>query len=1091
MRATPAVLLVFLAAGPRSEARQEGQVAPSREALEFFEKRIRPLLVDRCYSCHSAQAVKLKAGLRLDTREGLLRGGETGPALVPGHPEKSLLIRAVRRGDDDLDMPPDDKKSLNSQQIADVEAWIRMGAPDPRTESSSPAPAATGPSVSAVRGFWSFRPPVDPTLPPFRTSGWARTAVDAFLLARLEKEGLAPSPAADPRTLLRRLSFDLSGLPPSEEELAAFLADDDPGAWERAVDRLLASPRFGERWGRHWLDVARYADTKEWVVDEERRLPFPYTYRDWVIRAFNDDMPYDRFLTYQLAADRLVQGEDKTHLAALGFLTVGRSFLNRQPDIIDDQIDVVTRGTLGLSVQCARCHDHKYDPIPSGDYYSLYGIFASSSAPKELPLLETPRDSEDYRAYRKDLDAREGEISKFKEQKHAGVVAGFRKPETIADYLLAAQDAKALPEEGARSLARERKLNGFMLQRWVAFLRKTEASRDPVLAAWNAYAVLPAEGFVDRAHGIDLEAANPLVREAFTEIPGSLREVAQRYGTLLGAHDLPSPLDDPRREALRQTLCAPDAVTNMPVAEVDQFLTGEDRDKMKKLRRKVEEMHFHPGAPARAMTLEEGAPHEPRVFVRGNPATPGDAIPRRFLAILSPEERAPYATGGRLELAKAIASAENPLTARVWVNRVWLRLFGAGIVRTPSDFGTRGEPPTHPELLDWLACRFMGDGWSSKKLIRLLATSAAYRQSSADRGEARLKDPENRLLWRMNRRRLDLEAMRDALLAVSGQLDPAMGGRAVEITTEPYSRRRTVYGYVDRLNLANLFKTFDFALPDMHSPQRFTTTVPLQALFMMNSPFVHEQAEHLAARTALPGETPRQHVERLYRTVYGRAPSTEETELGLRFVAAQEARPDAAPATPVWQYGLARLDPRTERIVDFHPFPHYTGSAWQGGPKQPDPKLGWASIHAQGGHAGDLPGTLLVRRWTAPRDGKVSISGTAKHDSPGGDGVLARLVSSGSGPLASWTVCRLEAETAVSGLDVKQGETLDFAVDGRADNNSDSFLWAPVIRMKGPDEEWSAASGFGGPPPKALPPLSAWEKYAHVLLQSNEFMFLD
>ncbi len=1068
------LLLLGLSSLIPVEAAQDAGPTPTPEQIEFFESKVRPILVERCYECHSAKSKIVKGGLLLDTREGLLKGGDTGPALVPGDPDKSLLVKAVRYADEDLEMPP--KGRLTDAQVADLVAWVRMGAPDPRKKAAAGAVHPVGIPVDQAKALWAFRTPVEPPVPDVG----AAHPVDAFVLAKLREKGLDLSPEADRRTLLRRVTFDLVGLPPTAEEIEAFEKDASPDAFAKVVDRLLASPRYGERWGRHWLDVARYADTKEWVVAEERRLPYPYTYRDWVIQAFNDDLPYDRFLTYQLAADRVVKDGETGPLAALGFITVGRSFLNRQPDIIDDKIDVVTRGLLGLTVQCARCHDHKYDALTMKDYYALYGIFASARAPKEMPLLGEPAMSAEYASFKKELDTREGEITKFKEKRHGEVVSTYRTPVQITEYLLAAQEAKGAPEEQVRTIARGKRLNSFMLQRWAASLKKAADAIDPVFAAWTAYAAIPPEEFQARAPFVDLSGANPHVRELFAEPPGSLQDAAERYGLLLGCHNQAQPIADRDREALRQALCSPEAATNMPLEEIDKFFNGGDRDQMKKLTRKVEEMHHHPGAPPRAMTVEEvEKPHDPRIFIRGNPGTPGESVPRRFLEVLCEGKPEAYETGGRLELAKAIVDPTNPLTARVWANRVWLHHFGAGIVRTPSDFGVRGEAPTHPELLDWLAVRFVKDGWSTKKLHRTIVHSRTYRQSSRDNPEARLRDPENRLLWRMNRRRLDFEAMRDALLAASGQLDLKMGGRSVELSTEPFTRRRTVYGYVDRLNLSNLHRVFDFALPDMHAPQRFSTTVPQQALFLMNNGFVLEQAQALAAKA--------KDFDSLYRAAYGRAPSAEEADLGKRFV--ERAAPAGGPKAPAWQYGLAAWD-EAKGVSDFRPLPHFTGTAWQGGAKLPDPAAGWASLTAQGGHAADKPGQALVRRWTAPRDGTVSVGGLLKHEAKAGDGVQARLVSGRSGTLASWTVARMEAETRLAGLEVKAGETIDFVVLCRADNNSDSFAWSPEVRMKDPDEAWSALSQFG-PVEKVVPPLSAWEKVAHVLLLSNEFMFVD
>ncbi len=1069
-----AATALFLA-GPLLLAQPQEKPAPdlSPEQIEFFEKRVRPVLVERCYSCHSEQAKKLKGGLYLDTRERTLKGGDSGPALLPGKPDESRLIKAVRYADEDLQMPP--KEKLPAEQIADLEAWVKMGAPDPRKGA-----VAKGIDLEKARSHWAFQAPRPVAPPEVKDKAWVATPIDAFILAGLEEKGLKPAPPADKRTLLRRATYDLTGLPPTPQEIDAFLADDAPDAFAKVVDRLLASPRYGERWGRHWLDVARYADTKEWVVDEERRLPFSYTYRDWVIQAFNDDLPYDQFLLQQLAADKLPSASDKKTLAALGFLTVGRSFLNRQPDQIDDKIDVVCRGLMGLTATCARCHDHKYDPIPTKDYYSLYGVFASSTTPKELPVIATPPNTPEYLAYEKEIRTKEGEITTFKMGRHATLVSTFRSAETIADYLLAAREAKGVAQEQPRR-PDPKKPNPIILNRWIATLKRAAETRDPVFAPWIAYAGLPEAEFADRARDVlaEIKDVNPIVRETLGEAPASLKEAAQRFGALLSSFNRDTAMPHPSMEAIRLAVCAPEAAPNMSLEEVDQFLNQDDKGKLRKMRKDMEGSQFHPGAPPRAMALEAAAtPTTPKVFIRGNQGTPGEEVPRAFLGLLSGENRVSWKTDGRLELAQSIASKDNPLTARVWVNRVWLHHFGAGLVRTPSDFGTRGERPTHPELLDWLALRFIEGGWSTRKLHRLILLSSAWRQSTEGAAETVKADPLNLRVGRMNRVRLEFEALRDSVLQVSGKLDPAMGGRAVHLTTEPWSGRRTVYGYIDRLNLANMFRVFDFAVPDMHAPQRYVTTVPQQALFLMNSPFVMEQAQVLVRRPEVSGESdPEQRIQRLYRAVYGRAATAREVTLGLAFLGLPTHEPLAQ--LPAWQYGFG---------ASFTPLPHYTGSAWQGGPKLPDPKAGWCMLNAQGGHAGADP---LVRRWTAPRDGVVAISGTLVHKEKAGDGVRARIVSSAHGELASWTACRLEAETKLSGLDVKRGQTIDFVIESRADANSDAFAWAPTVKMAAPDEEWSALAGFGGPAEKLPEPLAPWEKYAQVLLEANEFTFVD
>ncbi len=612
---------------------------------------------------------------------------------------------------------------------------------------------ATGDSSSS--DHWAFRPVRDPTPPSVDASRPDDTPIDRFVRARLAARGLDRSPPASRRVLIRRLVLDLTGLYPTPEEVEEFVNDPEPEAWEKLVDRLLASPRYGERWGRHWLDVARYADTKGYVFAEERRFPFSYTYRDWVIRSFAEDLPYDRFVVAQLAADRLDLVDDRAPLAAMGFLTLGRRFLNNRHDIIDDRIDVVTRGLLGFTVQCARCHDHPYDPIPLADYYSLYGVFASSQEPKEPPQIGPATNRDAQRAYENELAERSNAVAAFREKK---------------------------ANEVRDKLGRE------------------DLSIDAAVARF------------DRA------AKN------------RLRELQKRVDQLRVTHD---------------------------------------------------------GAPAHAMVLVDvDRPADVRVFLRGKPGAPGDVAPRRFLTALSRGEPPRFRDGsGRLELARAIVDPVNPLTARVLVNRVWRHHFGAALVRTPSDFGTRADPPTHPDLLDWLATRFVEDDWSLKSLHRRILLSHTWRQSSAPRTDCSEADPANFLVWRMNPRRLEFEALRDALLAAAGRLDTRFGGRPVDLFKRPFTTRRTVYGFIDRQNLPGLLRAFDFASPDATSSGRHTTTVPQQALWLMNGPFLGEQAERLLARPDVAElDDPPARIERLYRILFGRSPADAEIDAARRFL---------------------------------------------------------------------------------------------------------------------------------------------------------------------------------------------------------------
>jgi hypothetical protein len=900
-----AVFILLQAAGPLAA---QSTLAPNQ--VEFFEARIRPVLADQCWKCHGPK--KQMSGLRLDSRAALLQGGDNGPAIVPGDPEKSPLVRAVRHAGP-LKMPP--KGKLPAQAAADLAAWVKMGAPWP---AAQPAQAAKG--SDAWRTHWAFQPVKDPPLPAVRTPAWPRTSVDRFLLAALEAKGLTPSAPADRRTLIRRATFDLLGLPPTPEEVEAFESDRAPDAYERLIDRLLASPHYGERWGRYWLDVARYADTKGYVFFEDANFPWAWTYRDYVIRALNQDKPYDRFLLEQLAADRLPHGGDNRPLAALGFMTLGARLMNNQHDILDDRIDTVTRGLMGLTVACARCHDHKFDPIPTRDYYALYGVFASCAEPEVPPVVEQPPLTREYVAFDRELKARQRKLVEFRTAQHAALVRGART--RAADYLLAAHAQRDQPTtQDFMLLADGSDLNPTMILRWKTYLERTRKTHHPVFALWHALADLPEKDFAIRAPRVCAELRsrkdpahplNPLVLTAFAQPPQSMAEAARRYGALLGevekgwqalSKGSPAPvrLPTPEQEELRCVMYGADTAADVKPWELNDLELFPDRasqGRLQELRRALEQWRTSgPGAPPRAMVLEDlPAPVNPRVFIRGNPNNLGEPVPRQFVGVLAGEKRRPFTDGsGRLELARAIASRDNPLTARVLVNRVWQQHFGQGLVRTPSDFGLRSDPPSHPELLDHLASTFMREGWSIKKLHRLIMLSQAYRQCSDDRAECKAVDPENLLAWRMNRRRLDFEATRDVLLAVAGRLDRKVGGPSVRNLLSPKATRRTLYGFLDRLNVPGLYRTFDFPSPDATSPQRDVTTVAPQALFLMNNPFVLDAAGHVLRRAEVAGaKDTAGKVERLYRLLYGRRPGAQEVSLAREYLG-------AAPAAVAWQ----------------------------------------------------------------------------------------------------------------------------------------------------------------------------------------------
>jgi hypothetical protein len=993
---------------------------PTPEQLSFFESKVRPVLVERCYSCHSSKAKTPFAGLKLDSREGHLRGGDRGPSVIPGKPEDSLLIQAVRHKV--VQMPPGAK--LPDEQVQALEQWVRMGAPWPEERSSMVPSGAAGPDTRASHWAWQ----------PLRLR--RHLPVDQFIEQQLSAKGLALSPPADRRTLIRRLSYDLTGLPPTFEDTVAFVADPSPQATEKLVDRLIASPQFGERWARYWLDLARYSDAGFNNV----RFPYAFTYRDWVIQAFNTDMPYDQFVRRQLAADRL---NDQKHLPALGLLSLGynppRATLI--PDKVDDRIDVVSRTFLALTVSCARCHDHKYDPIPTKDYYSLYGVFVNSFEPEVPAVVDsaaTPLDA----FYLPRLDLRLNAINNYKKRRIEEIRAEMREPAMLERYVTTAYEAASLTAPQVENLAKERNLNQYVLRRWLDFLAKNPGK--------------PA------AHWIGQNPQEP------TEIPYEAIGLVQVEG---------------------------DGNT------INNLRWQWDR---------VYADYAYRAGGKRAMAVADKAELEQaHVFVRGNMNDLGDPVPRRFLSILSkPGAAGEFTHGsGRLDLANAILDKTNPLPARVWANRIWQHLFGEGIVRTPSDFGIRGDAPTHPELLDELAQTLIADGWSTKRLIRRIVLSRAYQQASADSPKARLEDPENKLLWRMNRRRLDFDALRDTLLAASGQLDRSVGGPSFSLYATPTEPRRTLYSYVEREKAQMLLKSFDYADPEQHTPQRHLTTVPQQALFFLNSTFIGDQARSLASRADLREAVyDGAGIERLYKLVLGRKPASGEVDLALRYLRQRGEQAPIAEADReiVWQHGYGELDPQQGRVTAFHPFRYFADNQWQGATLLPARESGNAFLSANGGAPGDDLKSAVIRRWIAPVDGRIQITGKLTqgfgpyeqrfHLS---NGIRGWVVSSRQGVLGSWTidpVIKTENFTPNENVSrdtnvettVTAGEFIDFIVDSRDDYESDDFSWSPTITHD--STKWEARKGFQGPRER---PLTPWQEYAQVLLLTNEAAFID
>ncbi len=863
------------------------------------------------------------------------------------------------------------------------------------------------------------------SLKPLDRTKLKHNSIDAYIREAWQKNGITGAPPADARTLIRRATFDLTGLPPTAEDCETMRRGDgemplslphrlrvSSSSYSRLIDRLLSSPHYGEQWARHWLDIARYSDTKGYVyAREEKRWVHAASYRDWVVRALNDDMPYDRFVRLQIAADQLVP-EGSPDLAAMGFLTLGRRFLGVTHDIIDDRIDVVTRGMLGLTVACARCHDHKYDPIPTRDYYALYGVF-QSSAEKVVPCA-VGENAELAALKKKNRDL----MTKRRDEQMA------RTRARAADYVAAQKELGKYPEEVFGQLLDEKDLNPFIVHRWTAWLDKHPDTplTDEVLRRPDSPCHVPDE------HIANVEMYFPI---------GVVTELWKSQ------------------------------------AEVDRHIIEKG------------------AAPHATILVDRPIPSTPRVFTRGNPLTKADEVPRQFLSTFG--KQAPFTKGsGRLELANAIADPRNPLTARVMVNRVWQHHFGRGLVATPSDFGSRADAPSHPELLDWLALRFIDSGWSLKELHREIMLSEAYRRTSfPTRSESEL---ENSLYDRMTAHRLSFEEARDAWLAATGELDLRVGGKPDALFSKQ-NTRRTLYALVDRENVPDVLRTFDFANPDLSIPQRSETTVPQQALFGMNHPFIAARAAALVK--ILPATDATARVRQLYSRLYQRAPTASELAAAFAFVRsdtpvlAQTKQPNA------WSYGFGEFDNKNGRVKSFTPLPHFNGTAWQGGDTWPDTKLGWAQLTAAGGHPGNDLKHAVIRRWTAPHDGSYALTSTLIHEPDAGDGIRAFVSHGTRGLLRSTSLHQGNEQISLDSIAMNKGDTLDFIVDIRDGLNSDQFLWSPQLTLTGTagsggdvaDQKWNAEKDFAGG--ETATRLDSWQQLAQVLMLANEFMFVD
>lgn len=909
------------------------------EEIAFFEKEIRPIFVEHCYECHSAGEAQ-KGGLVLDSREGWSVGGDSGPALVPGDPAGSLLIESVRYENPHLEMPP--KSRLSPTKIAALEKWVAMGAPDPR--SGTVAKVSDGLPVEKGREFWSYRPPRHHEVPQPEMVTESQGEIDRFLLAKLETAALEPAPAASPEARLRRLHFDLTGLPPTPEQIRAFVADPSEAAWEREVERLLASSAFGERWGRHWLDLARFGEsyTLRGLIMREA-----WRYRDYVIDAFNRDLPYDQFLREQIAGDLMSREgvaltEQQRRLVATGFLALGNHNLEEQDkkqldfDIVDEQLDTIGKALMGQTLGCARCHDHKFDPVPTRDYHALAGILANTtilahsnvSSWLDLPLPLDP--AEEAR-----LTDHEAQLAKLE--------TNLKAAEKVRESAVAADPSRGT--EGMPAIVEAGDLPGIVVDdseaekvgTWKASVHTKSYIGDGYLHDENDGKGLKTLSFVARVP----KRGRYEVRLAWA--PGAGRSdsvpilISSADGDFPMRFDMsgPPPIEG-RFASLGQytfetnganfVLISNEGTSGYVVADAVQFIPVGDLEKPaeapagprdeKAVQRRREAVAEVARLKKEIAALKESGPSRPKylgirerenpvdlpVLARGIVHQPtGDPVPRGFLQVTQAADRSSTAEiapgqSGRLELAQWIASPENPLTARVFVNRVWHWMFGSGIVRTSDNFGTTGEAPSHPELLDWLALRFMEEGWSVKWLVREIALTEAYQRSAPSDEQPFLQaDPENRLFSRAPRRRLEAEAMRDAILFASGRLDPGAGGPTIrpaasnDYSYEQDSLRRSIYLPVLRNSLPEFLEAFNLADPSRTTGKRDLGTVAPQALLMMNHPFVLEEAEHAATRIQAEGTCDESRLELATYRVLGRAPLESERALVSSLLAATPA----------------------------------------------------------------------------------------------------------------------------------------------------------------------------------------------------------
>lgn len=1071
MRRSPAFLSgLFLAASAGFAIHAQSDPAASPE---FFETKIRPILASNCYSCHTSAN---SGGLRLDSGEALLKGGNHGPAVVVGNPDKSLLMTAVRQTDANLKMPMGGK--LKDSEIADLAAWIKAGTVWPK-ETAPPAEAAKADPASqlpkyeipdAKREFWSFVPIKDPAPPQVKDPRWNKTPIDRFVYSKMEQQGLKPVAAADKRDLIRRATMDLIGLPATPEEIEAFEKDNSPDAFAKVVDRLLASPHYGESWGRVWMDVARYGedDYRSLQPNPKGYRPYPnaYAYRDWVINAFNDDMPYSTFIKAQLAGDLMDPKMRYKMLPATGFLGLGPWYYDNgsaevtRADERHDRVDAVTRGFLGLTVACARCHNHKYDPIPQTDYYALAGVFYNTTY-EEYPT--TPKSVvAEYEKLSDQVD------EKNKVMQDVNNDLSNQLSRTLAlqtsNYLQAVWQIDGSKKQDKATVVEQRKLDYELLDRWVKYMEK-ETDKYHNKDAWQAMMkkknstqaeakrladkfqeeVIEAELAKD-----DIDAQNQVIKDKDvigtkpkkrTDKPSNF--VTNRDfnpGSWLRLLSLPEEQNNFYTEIFQRELKDNEDVNAMMAAGARQGNPGvlmfrgwglqsrigpdeqakvkEMQDDINALRKKLQ-THY----PFIHGVMDAPDPKNIQLAIRGNPENPGPEVPRHFLSVLSEGSPEQFSKGsGRAELADDIV--RQPLAMRVVVNRIWKEHFGTGIVDTPSNFGQAGERPTNPELLEYLASDFVKNGMSIKKLQREIMLTQTYQLSTRNDETDMAKDSGDRYYWRATRKRLTAEELRDSVLAVAGNLDTSFGGPSEDLT--PSFLRRTLYGRVSRYKLDTYLQTFDFPPPNISAEKRFTTTVPLQRLFLMNSDFMQIESEQLAKRVASEPDN-RARIKRVYEIVFGRQPSEMELSAGLTYLHTE----------PMKEYEEEKNKPKEQR-----------------------------------------PGRGARSAQPAAAGVAAKTEGSAKAEGTG-----AKAKENGAEEAGA------EAEVKPDGNNAAANEAPEGGAEANPDADPNAGMGMGMM---------AGVGGFGGRRGgKAAGPdvpkydATAWGRYAKVLLSSSEFLFTD